>query len=336
MGFVRSLSQKISDDVARIYQKRKNEAHRERDYRVRALYAGHPRLEALDNELTRAGFDRLLQVTSPEEASNEGQSFDDISVMRERYLAEYGILDGYHEPIYHCRSCGDTGRIGDAWCPCRRQIVQSILPDYLPDRMSGEARFSNFNLNVFQDGKAGQKGPNTRDVMADYLHMAQLYTGHFDRVRDRNLLFSGPPGTGKTFLMQCMGHRLMDEDRPVIYITAPNLFDLITRYKRQLASFRPDPTILEEAEMLYHALHSWDLLLLDDLGTEPVTQDRYAQLIMLLDTRQNRNLATIVASNLSVRDFAKQYDTRVASRLKGNFLVYRFPGEDLRGQQAGG
>ena len=329
---MRSLSQKISDDVARIYQRRKNEAHQRRDQWVATLYAEHPRLEKLDRALTKAGFDRLIRASSSEGIvrDDRGQSFDEISATRELYLQEHGMLDAYHEPVYTCRACCDTGRLSGGWCPCRRQILQSILPDYLPDRMSGEAHFSNFNLDVFSADKKDSKSPSTRDIMADYLRMAQLYTGHFDRVRDRNLLFSGPPGTGKTFLMQCIGHRLMDEDRPVLYITAPNLFDLITRYKRQHASFRPDPDMLEEAEMLYQALHSWDLLLLDDLGTEPVTQERYAQLIMLLDTRHNRNLATVVASNLSTRDFETQYDRRVASRLKGNFLVYRFPGEDLR------
>ena len=60
-----------------------------------------------------------------------------------------------------------------------------------------------------------------------------------------------------------------------------------------------------------------------------MTQDCYAQPIMLLDTRQNRNLATIVASNLSIRDFAK-HDARAAPPER-QFSVYRFPGEDLRG-----
>ncbi len=169
--------------------------------------------------------------------------------------------------------------------------------------------------------------------MAKHQKMAQLYTGHFDRLRERNLFFSGAPGTGKTFLMQCMGHRLMEEGRSVVYITAPNLFDLITRHKRQKASFRPDPDLLEELSMLFHALQTWDLLLIDDLGTEPATPDTYAQLILLLDARQHRKLATIIASNIEVADFSRLYDGRIASRLNGNFLKYAFIGDDLRLRQ---
>ncbi len=328
---MRSLTQKINDHVIRIYEGRRYRAHALRDQEVQSLYRQHPELESLDKELVTAGFGRLQARLDPEGSLMEPDSFSEIENKRAVYLEDHGIEEGYDLPRYTCRSCQDTGRIDGEWCLCRRQIVQKILPAYLPDRMSEQAVFANFNLNLFDNKSSGAKdGRTVREVMADNLQMAQLYTGHFDRVRDRNLFFSGAPGTGKTFLMQCLGHKLLDEDRPVIYITAPNLFDLITRYKRQQASFRPDPDLLEEAGMLYRALHSWDLLLLDDLGTEPATQDTYAQFIMLLDTRQNRGLATVIASNLSTPDFSKQYDSRVASRLRGNFLIYEFPGQDLR------
>lgn len=328
---MRSLTQKINDHVVRIYERRRHRAYVLRDQAVRSLYRQYPELEALDKALVTAGFARLQARLEPEDSSPDPGAFSEIERERAEFLKEKGIEEGYDQPRYACRACQDTGRIAGEWCLCRRQIIQKILPAYLPDRMSDQAVFANFNLNLFDNTPSGAKdGRTAREAMAQNLHMAQLYTSHFDRVRDRNLFFSGPPGTGKTFLMQCLGHKLMDEDRPVIYITAPNLFDLITRYKRQQASFRPDPDLLEEAEMLYKALHSWDLLLLDDLGTEPATQDTYAQFIMLLDSRQNRGLATVIASNLSTADFPKQYDRRVASRLRGNFLIYEFPGRDLR------
>ena len=82
--------------------------------------------------------------------------------------------------------------------------------------------------------------------------------------------------------------------------------------------------------MLFQALHHWDLLLIDDLGTEPATPETYAQLILLLDARQSRKLATIIASNIEAGDFSRIYDGRIASRLHGNFLKYEFLGDDLR------
>ncbi|MFA5585936.1 MAG: ATP-binding protein [Saccharofermentanales bacterium] len=326
---MKSLTQKINGDIVRIYEGRRNEAFRIRDLRVQELYRQFPGLEALDRRLRLAGLS-LLQGKVEGETPEPFESFEAVEAERRAYLRAQGIEDGYDQPAYHCPSCGDTGRLGGSWCPCRRQIIRQLLPVYFPDALAGDHLFSNFNLNLFSSEPTGKAGPSPRDLMADYLQMAQLYTGHFDRLRDRNLFFSGAPGTGKTFLMQCMGHRLMDDGYPVVYITAPNLFDLMTRHKRQQAAFRPDPDMLEEASMLFQALHHWDLLLIDDLGTEPATPETYAQLILLLDARQSRKLATIIASNIEAGDFSRIYDGRIASRLHGNFLKYEFLGDDLR------
>lgn len=209
--------------------------------------------------------------------------------------------------------------------------MQDILPAYFPDSMSSDHTFADFNLNLYDCMPSDRlQTLSARDVMAKNLQAAQFYASNFFQLQDRELFFSGDPGTGKTFLMQCIGHRLMEEGVAVIYISAPNLFDLMTRYKRLQQSFRPDPDQLEEATMLNNAFLTWDLLLIDDLGTELATQETFAQLLGLLDTRHNRQLATIIASNLKVPDFVKQYDSRIASRLKGNYLIYSFPPGDLR------
>ena len=321
-----NLTQKINLEVARVYADRRNRAHSLRDDRLADLYSRYPQLEALDLALKEAGFRRLEAAMTPEGEEEASRALEAIEAKRIDFLKAKGLADGYGQPLFHCRACQDTGRLEGQWCPCRKQIVQTILPDYLPDRMAADASFDRFNLNLFE----GQD----REIMADYLQMAQFYTRHFDRVKDRNLFFTGRPGTGKTFLMQCIGQRLMDQGKSVIYVTAPNLFDIIMRYKRQQLSFRPDPKLLEEAEMLYQALRTWDLLLLDDLGTELTSQDTIAQLITLLDARKSQDLATLIASNEEHHKFStRKYDNRIASRLQGNFLIYPFQGRDLRLRQ---
>jgi len=179
--------------------------------------------------------------------------------------------------------------------------------------MTADHTFAHFNLNRYDSAPSERlKSMSAREVMAGNLQAAQFYAAKFFSLKDRNLFFSGDPGTGKTFLMQCIGHRLMEDGASVIYITAPNLFDLSTRYKRLQQSFRPDPDQLEEA----------------------ATPETFAQLIAVLDTRQSRRLGTVIASNLKVPDFAKQYDRRIDSRLKGDFLIYSFPPGDLRQRRA--
>ncbi len=261
------------------------------------------------------------------------QSFQNALARRDAFLRRHCIDDHYQEPDYVCAVCEDTGRVGSRWCACRNVAVQSFMPHYFPDPMNDDALFSNFNLNLFDSNIKSDKkniGVSPREIMAGYVKMATTYVSNFDRLKDKNLFFSGAPGTGKTFLMQCIGHRLMEEGRAVIYVSSPTLFDMMARYKRQQLSFRADPEQLEEATMLYEALLSWDLLLIDDLGTEPLTQESFAQLLTVLDTRQNKRLATIIASNLTVRDLSKKYDQRIASRISGDYLTCNFPSGDIR------
>lgn len=326
---MRSLTQKINQEVARVYADRRNRAYAQRDRRLADLYRRYPDLEALDRALAGAGFARLEAAFSPEGDKEAIRALSRIEEDRAAYLRSKGLAEGYDLPLFSCRACRDTGRLEGQWCPCRKQIVQTILPDYLPDRMEQGASFDRFNLNLFEG--------EDRETMADYLRMAQIYSLHFDRVKDKNLLFTGRPGTGKTFLMQCIGQRLMEEGKSVLYLTAPSLFEIIMRYKRQQLSYRPDPDLLEEAEMLYQALYDWDLLLLDDLGTELTSQDTIAQLISLLDARQARGLATLIATNETPHLFgSRKYDNRIASRLQGSFLIYSFQGRDLRLKKAQG
>ena len=324
-----NLTDKINGEIIRVYERRRHNAFAARDARVASLYAGYPELEDYDRKLRSAGLARLMSAM--EATGGDEGAFDRIASERQTFLSERGIEDGYDKPVFYCRACEDTGRIQNKWCFCRRQILQDILPAYFPDSMSPDHTFAEFNLNLYDSASSDRNhASSAREIMAKNLQAAQFYTSNFFQLQDRQLFFSGDPGTGKTCLMQCIGHRLMEEGVAVIYISAPNLFDLITRYKRLQQSFRPDPDQLEEATMLNNAFLTWDLLLIDDLGTELATQETFAQLLGLLDTRHNRQLATIIASNLKVPDFAKQYDSRIASRLMGNFLIYSFPPGDLR------
>ncbi|HNZ63680.1 MAG TPA: ATP-binding protein [Bacillota bacterium] len=328
-----NLTDKINSEIVRVYEKRRHSAFAARDERISSLYGRYPSLRNFDERLRAEGFRRLQSALG--QTQPESGAFDRVLRERQAFLAEHRIEEGYDQPAFYCHVCHDTGRVHNRWCFCRRQILQDILPAFFPDTMTADHTFAHFNLNRYDSAPSERlKSMSAREVMAGNLQAAQFYAAKFFSLKDRNLFFSGDPGTGKTFLMQCIGHRLMEDGASVIYITAPNLFDLSTRYKRLQQSFRPDPDQLEEAAMLYNAFITWDLLLIDDLGTEIATPETFAQLIAVLDTRQSRRLGTVIASNLKVPDFAKQYDRRIDSRLKGDFLIYSFPPGDLRQRRA--
>ena len=69
---------------------------------------------------------------------------------------------------------------------------------------------------------------------------------------------------------------------------------------------------------------------IDDLGNEILSKNNNSFLSSLLDYRIERGLNTIITSNLSEYDLAECYDSRVASRIRGNFKFFVFPPFDLR------
>ena len=111
---MKSLTQKINDDLVRIYEQRRNDAFRLRDERVSHLYRQYPYLESLDRLLKHAGLNQLLAV--PEQEEKQVPDYSDAENERLAFLERQGIEDGYDRPSYVCRACGDTGRIDGDWC----------------------------------------------------------------------------------------------------------------------------------------------------------------------------------------------------------------------------
>ena len=77
-----------------------------------------------------------------------------------------------------------------------------------------------------------------------------------------------------------------------------------------------------------------DLLIIDDLGTEKISDSKITELFTIINTRllnQNHKITkTIISTNLNVDELFKTYTTRIGSRLAGNYRFLRFFGDDLR------
>ena len=76
-----------------------------------------------------------------------------------------------------------------------------------------------------------------------------------------------------------------------------------------------------------------ELLLIDDLGTEPLMNNvTVTQLFNLLNERQMSGRHTVLSTNLSMNELQERYTERVTSRLldKGACLRVGFVGGDVR------
>lgn len=92
-----------------------------------------------------------------------------------------------------------------------------------------------------------------------------------------NLLFYGNSGTGKTFLTHCIAKELLDRGHLVIYRTAEDLIKNLRETK------------LQNNYELEELLINCDLLIIDDLGTEQISNFTKTELFNLLNKRILKN-----------------------------------------------
>lgn len=71
-------------------------------------------------------------------------------------------------------------------------------------------------------------------------------------------------------------------------------------------------------------------LVLDDLGSELVTDTWRSNLSEIINRRNSRHLKTLITSNLTAEDFKARYDERIISRIRGMGVVVASGTNDLR------
>lgn len=73
-----------------------------------------------------------------------------------------------------------------------------------------------------------------------------------------------------------------------------------------------------------------DLLIIDDLGTEMVTQFTVSALYSVINDRLMAHKPVILSTNLSPEELRTRYSAQIASRILGTYQVLQFLGNDIR------
>lgn len=121
--------------------------------------------------------------------------------------------------------------------------------------------------------------------------LAHDYVENFEQFKSNGLgmLFYGDTGTGKTFISACIGNALIEKEYSV-YMTS--ISDLVNLMTKDYGNHRQD--VIEK-------LSNVDLLILDDLGTENILDNRKTNTIELtykiIDSRYISNKPMIISTN---------------------------------------
>ena len=173
--------------------------------------------------------------------------------------------------------------------------------------------------------EAGLKDYNIeeKEYIEKLISFSKEYCDNF-KIKDYGIFFYGKSGAGKTYFASAMVNYMLDKGKRACFITATEFFELMSNYSY---SFYRDKKELQDR---IDFIRNVDFLVIDDLGNEILSKNNNSFLSSLLDYRIERGLNTIITSNLSEYDLAECYDSRVASRIRGNFKFFVFPPFDLR------
>lgn len=154
----------------------------------------------------------------------------------------------------------------------------------------------------------------------------------------RSLFLTGIPGSGKTHIACALlnewfagSFTLSGEgvpypaNRPPLFLPA---VELLLEIK---ASWHSEENLMAESENDLLARHTRaPLLVLDDLGAEKISDWSRQVVYLLIDRRYRDMMPTIITSNLSLEDLARQLDERIASRICEMGIVVVLEGKDWR------
>lgn len=233
---------------------------------------------------------QCLKTEIEEEKAKLNLQIKNLQEKIDKFLQTNNIDKKNLIPQYDCKICKDTGIYNGKICSC----LLNELNKKISNMSSSQTEFKSFELQ-------NKNIMDVNDIKAsDWLKM---WCSRYPNITKLNINIIGGAGSGKTFLLECVANEMINNNAIVCYKTA---FEL------------------NELARLYHIGKSYefgdcinaDILLIDDLGTEPILKNVTKEyLYNLINVRQVNNRPTFITTNLSLDNILERYDDRIFSRL---------------------
>ncbi|OOB77469.1 MAG: hypothetical protein BEN19_01895 [Epulopiscium sp. Nuni2H_MBin003] len=297
--------------------------------RTEKIYKLIPQIEDLDEKLRLNGLDLVKNMLESHGTTRGEKNFkkrnQELLSLKNNLLIQNGYKSNYLDLTYNCSKCKDEGFLdNNTPCICFKQALINLA--YKQSNLSHllqTENFDTFNSELYSNEKSSDDGVSPRRQIEYIKQQSIFFIDAFD-VKYQNLIFQGESGVGKTFLCNCIAKTLLDIGKTVLYLSAGQFFTLFE-------DMRFNRTKLDmQSKLTLDAVFTCDLLIIDDLGSEFGTTFTGPDLFNIINSRHLNLKPTIISTNLSTDDLQNFYSERVASRLLGNYVLYKFLGADLR------
>ena len=306
-----------------MYEKIRTDENRKLMKRREEIKNKYPEILELDTTIQKLCLNlsmaALRGITDQNELNNIKEEITDLRAKKYEMLVSHGYNPDYLNLHYNCPKCKDTGFIGIDKCSFfKSKLIKLYYKDSDLEEAVKTNNFKNFNINLYSNHKLNDERYTPRKNIEDILeYITGEYLPNFKN-SNTNLLFYGNSGTGKTFLSWCIAKELLDKGFLVVYKTSDDLLRALKDIK-----FNND-TDLE------NLLINCDLLIIDDLGSEQITDFSSTELFTLINKKILKNKKMLISTNLSLPLISKRYSERISSRIIGEFKLFKFFTEDIR------
>ncbi|MBQ8451289.1 MAG: ATP-binding protein [Clostridia bacterium] len=229
-------------------------------------------------------------------------------------LKKLGISEADLEPKFECKKCNDVGFVNGVMCQCfKRRRTEEIL------KASG---LGNGEILTLKNFETTAKNKQQSEFFEKLKNKLELWCEKFPT--SKNLIFQGKTGVGKTFSAKCIAGEIAKKGFEVLFVSAYEMSSMFLKYHTTFSS---------QKEAFFAPLVEADLLVVDDLGTEPPYKDVvFDYLYLLLSERERFARPTVITTNLLPSQIMDYYGERIYSRIfnKKTSVRLQILGDDLR------
>lgn len=328
------MSDILLKNILSQYNKKKINAEYEANLRKQELYKKYPKLQEIDDKLTSLAISTTKSIINNNDKKLLEELNNNITKLKNeksKILKSINISEDFFEPHYECSLCKDSGYITNSdytssMCSCLKQKLYNEQYNKANISNLNTQNFENFS-DLYYSDKVDENKYHTNISPRENINLIKnicfKFIENFEDINQKNLLFTGNTGLGKTFLSSAIANELLKKGKNVLYQTAPVMLDSIIDYRFGKTK---DSNILD-------SILNVDLLIIDDLGTECMNSMKFTELFNIINTRllnQNKVTKTIISTNLNLKNLYSAYDERIVSRIVGNYDICYFFGDDIR------